>query len=180
VAVYIALLRGVNVGQNLLKMERLRDLCAELAFENVATYVQSGNIVFEAEGSSSDCTRAIEQKLAGETRLPVSVIVRTPAELGAIIRRNPFLKEKGIDRSRLHVTFLADATGKGRLPKLSAIKAGADQFRVSGKEVYLHCPNGYGISKLSNSAIEKALSVRATTRNWNTVNKLYEMGAKRS
>jgi uncharacterized protein (DUF1697 family) len=178
VAVYIALLRGVNVGQNLLKMERLRDLCAELAFKNVATYVQSGNVVFEAEGSSSHCSQAIEQKLAGETRLPVTVIVKTPAELGAVIRRNPFLKDKGIDRSKLHVTFLAGAAAKDGLSKLSAIKAGKDQLRLSGNEVYLYCPHGYGTSKLSNSAIEKALSVRATTRNWNTVNKLYAMASE--
>jgi uncharacterized protein (DUF1697 family) len=172
---YIALLRGVNVGQNLLKMDRLRQLCGGLGFVNVVTYVQSGNIVFEADGSASDCGRAIEQCLAGETRLPVTVIVRTPAEMRSIIRGNPFLDDKTIDRSKLHVTFLAGAAAKEGVAKLSAIKAGADQFRAAGKEVYLHCPSGYGTSKLANSAIEKALAVRATTRNWNTVNKLYEM-----
>ena len=175
-AIYIALLRGVNVGQNLLKMDRLRGLCAELAFRNVATYVQSGNILFEAAGSASKCCEALEKRLAGETRLPVTITVRTPAELAAIIARNPFLKDSTVDRARLHVTFLADAPAKDGAAKLAAIKAGADRFIVSGKEVYLHCPNGYGASKLSNGAIEKALAVRATTRNWNTVNKLYEMG----
>jgi uncharacterized protein (DUF1697 family) len=177
-AVYIALLRGVNVGQNLLKMERLRDLCAELAFTNVATYVQSGNVVFEAEGSPSDCGLKLEHRLAGQTRLPVTVIVRTPSELASIIRRNPFLQERDIDRSRLHVTFLAGSPAKAGLAKLTAIKAGRDQFRISGEDVYLYCPDGYGTSKLSNMAIEKTLGVRATTRNWNTVNKLYEMALK--
>jgi uncharacterized protein (DUF1697 family) len=174
-AVYIALLRGVNVGQNLLKMDRLRSICAELGFRNVLTYVQSGNIVFEAEDCLSDCVRVLEQKLSGQTRLPVTVIVRTPGELGAVIRRNPFLKEEEVDRSRLYVTFLAGSAARDGLSKLNAIKAGADQFRLSGKEVYLYCPGGYGESKLSNSAVEKTLSVRATTRNWNTVNRLYEM-----
>lgn len=177
-AVYVAFLRAVNVGNNLLKMERLRSLCEDLAFKNVTTYVQSGNLIFESENSPSDCTRAIEQKLVGETRLPVTVVVRTPAELGAIIRRNPFLKEKGIDRSRLHVTFLTGAATKEGLQKLSAIKSATDQFRLVGQEVYLYCPGGYGTSKLSNPAVEKALSVRATTRNWNTVNKLYEMASR--
>ena len=174
---YIGLLRGVNVGQNLLKMERLRELCSQLGFKNVRTYVQSGNVVFEAKGSASDCLSMIERKLAGETRLPVTVFLRTPAELKSIIGHNPFLKDKGIDRSRLHVTFLAAAPTPEALKKLSGIDAGDDELRISQKEVYLHCPNGYGRSKLSNNALEKALSVKATTRNWNTVNKLYEMAS---
>jgi uncharacterized protein (DUF1697 family) len=178
VPVYIALLRGVNVGQNLLKMDRLRGMCAEFAFRNVTTYVQSGNVVFEADGSASECREAIEKRLAGETSLPVTVIVRTPAELGSIIRRNPFLKDASTDRSKLHVTFLASAPAKDGVLKLGTVKAGADQFRVSGKDVYLYCPGGYGESKLSNGAIEKTLAVRATTRNWNTVNKLYEMASR--
>ncbi|MBZ5561348.1 MAG: DUF1697 domain-containing protein [Acidobacteriia bacterium] len=175
---YVALLRGVNVGKNLLKMERLRQLLPDLGFKNVTTYLQSGNVVLQAEGSPSSVSSAIEQKLAGETRLPVTVLVRTPAELKSIIARNPFLKEKGVDRSKLHVTFLASPGGKDALKRLSALNAGADQFRLSGKEVYLYCPNGYGISKLSNNALEKALSVKATTRNWNTVNKLYAIASK--
>lgn len=172
---FVALLRGVNVGQNTLKMERLRELWSELGLKNVTTYVQSGNVVFDAEGSPSSWSSAIELRLAGETRLPAAVFVRTVPELKNIIARNPFLKEEGIDPSKLHVTFLASAAGQGALKKLSAVNAGADRFRLSGKEVYLYCPNGYGRTKLSNNALERVLSVRATTRNWNTVNKLYEI-----
>ncbi len=175
---YIALLRAVNVAQNMLKMERLRQLLSELGFRNVTTYLQSGNAVFQAQGSATSVATAIEQKLAGETRLPVSVLIRTSAELKSLIAHNPFLKEKGVDRSRLHVTFLADAAGKEAVKKLSAIDAAGDQFHTSGREIYLYCPNGYGISKLSNSALEKALAAKATTRNWNTVNKLYEIASK--
>lgn len=174
-AIYIALLRGVNVGQNSLRMERLRELWLELGFRNPTTYVQSGNVVFEAEGPSSNWLPAIEQRLAGETRLPVSVIVRTPTQLRRIITANPFLRETGIDSSKLHVTFLATAAGKEALKKLEALNAGVDRLCLTGEEVYLYCPNGYGRTKLSNSALEKALRVRATTRNWNTTNKLYEI-----
>jgi uncharacterized protein (DUF1697 family) len=137
--------------------------------------VQSGNVVFEAAGSVSQCAAALEKQLTGETRLPVSVILRTPDEIAKILAGNPFLKEKRIDPARLHVTFLANAVTKEGLKKLGALKAGEDEFRVAGKEIYLYCPNGYGRSKLSNNALEKVLSVRATTRNWNTVKKLYEM-----
>jgi len=179
-AIYIALLRAVNVGQNVIKMERLRELWSQCGFKHVTTYVQSGNVVFEAEGSPSNWSQAIEQRLAGETRLPVFVILRTPAELKKIIARNPFLNEKGIDCSRLYVTFLGGASGKDAMKKLSAVNAGGDQFRLSGQEAYLYCPDGYGRSKLSNNALEKALSVKATTRNWNTVNKLYEIASNSS
>jgi uncharacterized protein (DUF1697 family) len=175
---YVALLRGVNVGQNTLRMDRLRQLWSELGFKNVTTYVQSGNVVFEAEGSPSSWSSAIEQKVAGETRLPVAVLVRTPGELKSIIDRNPFLKDKGTDRSRLYVTFLASAATKDSLKKLGTMKTGGDQFRLSGTEVYLYCPNGYARTKLSNSAFERVLAVRATTRNWNTVNKLFEMASR--
>jgi uncharacterized protein (DUF1697 family) len=177
-AKYIALLRGVNVGRNLLKMDRLRALAAELGFKNVATYVQSGNLVFDADASPTACSQALVRKLAGETRLPVAVLLRTRADFQTVVARNPFLKEKGVDPARLHVTFLAQAATPAGIQKLSAIAADPDRFRVAGKEIYLHCPNGYGESKLSNGAIERALALSATTRNWNTVNKLYEMAAK--
>jgi uncharacterized protein (DUF1697 family) len=139
------------------------------------TYVQSGNIVFECNRSASGICTLLEKSLKGETRLPVPVIVRTPAELKKIISGCPFLKEKGIDLTRLYITFLAEEAGKDASAKLAGLKAGADRFHVVGGEVYLHCPVSYGESKLSNNALQKALGITATTRNWNTVNKLYEM-----
>lgn len=175
---YIALLRGVNVGRNMLKMDRLRALAAELGFKNVATYVQTGNMVFDADDSAAKCSSSLERKLAGETRLPVTVLVRTATELEAIIARNPFLKDKTIDRTKLHVTFLAGAATKAGLAKLKAIARDADDFRLGWQEVYVHCPNGYGKTKLSNKTFEKALATKATTRNWNTVNRLLEMASR--
>jgi uncharacterized protein (DUF1697 family) len=175
---YVALLRGVNVGGNLLKMERVRELCAELGFKNVRTYLQSGNAVFEAQGTPEHWSEALERKLAGEARLPVTVIVKTAAEIGRVIAGNPFLMEKGIDTAKLHVTFLQREPGKAGLARLGAVPTGVDRFRCVGREIYLHCPGGYGRSRLSNNAIEKLLSVRATTRNLNTILKLHEMCGK--
>lgn len=177
---HVALLRGINVGNNMLRMERLRALCEVLGFENVLTYVQSGNIVFDANGTPVRCARALEEKLAGEVRLPVTVIVRSAAELHSVMSGNPFLKERGIDRAKLHVTFLASTAAKDSTTLLAAIDAGHDRFHVSGKEVFLHCPEGYGRTKLSNNVIEKKLGLRATTRNWNTVCKLCEMAGEDS
>ena len=173
--IYVALLRGVNVGQNLLKMERLRELCAEMRLKNVRTYVQSGNIVFEGEKTAEHWCQSLEKRLAGETRLPATVIVRTAAEIAKVLASNPFLNEKGIDATKLHVTFLKQEPEKNAVEVLGKLKAGADRFQWIEKEIYLHCPEGYGRTKLSNTAMEKVLGVRATTRNWNTVNKLHEM-----
>jgi uncharacterized protein (DUF1697 family) len=175
--VYVALLRGVNVGQNLLRMERLRELCVATGLKNARTYVQSGNIVFEGARTAEHWCQALERRLVHETRLPVTVIVRTAAEIGEVLAANPFLKEKGIDTTKLHITFLAQAPQNSAVEALRKRKAEPDRFAWIEKEVYLHCPEGYGQTKLSNTAIEKTLAVRATTRNWNTVNKLYEMCA---
>jgi uncharacterized protein (DUF1697 family) len=176
---FIALLRGVNVGGNVLKMNRLREVCEELGFKNTRTYVQSGNVVFESDRAAGSIAGMIEKRLAKECGIAPSVIARTRAEMQKIIAANPFLKEKGIDLSKLHVTFLAEAAGTEAKTKLAAIKAGVDEFHVAGKEVYLHCPVSYGETKLSNNTIQKTLSITATTRNWKTVNVLKEMAEGR-
>ena len=173
--VYIALLRGLNVGRNSLKMERLREICADLGFKYARTYVQSGNVVFEATGAPSRWHGKLERALTGEVRLPVSIIVRTPADLRAVVARNPFLKRRGIDTAKLHVTFLTEVPGKEARNALNEIPAGKDEQCLSKENIYVYCPNGYGRTKLSNNAIEKALGVRATTRNWNTVKTLCAM-----
>jgi uncharacterized protein (DUF1697 family) len=174
---YIALLRGINIGPHKrIKMEALQQAMRELGFDDVKTYIQSGNVVFKT--ATTDATRLankIEKKLLSAFGFPVPVIVRTPAELHQVIQKNSFLKESGIDSAKLHVTFLSGSPEKAVLKSLDTIAAGPDRVRWNDKEIYLHCPNGYGETKLSNSTLEKALSVQATTRNWETVTKLYEM-----
>jgi uncharacterized protein (DUF1697 family) len=173
--VYIAMLRGVNVGRNSLKMERLREICADLGLKSARTYVQSGKVVFAAKGAPSQWRGKLERALTGKIRLPVSIIVRTPAELRAIVARNPFLKRRDIDTAKLHVTFLTEVPGKEARDALNEIPTGKDEHYLSKQNIYIYCPNGYGRTKLSNNAIERALGVRATTRNWNTVKTLCAM-----
>jgi uncharacterized protein (DUF1697 family) len=159
-----------------MKMEALQRSLRELGFEDVKTYIQSGNVVFKT--GTTDTVRLaskIEKKLLSAFGFPVSVIVRTPAELQQVIQNNLFLKEAGMDTSKLHVTFLSGSPEKTVLKSLNTIAAGSDRVRWNDTAIYLHCPNGYGETKLSNMALEKALSVQATTRNWRTVTKLYEM-----
>jgi uncharacterized protein (DUF1697 family) len=174
---HIALLRGINVGgHKIIKMDQLRNAFEELGFENVATYVQSGNVVFKSpKETSANLSRKIEEMLLRRFNMSVPVIVRTAEEVGEVLRNNAFLKERGADVTRLHVTFLSHAPQRTAVRGLDAIAAGEDRFHCRGQEIYLHCPNGFGGTKLSINAFEKVLAVGATTRNWNTVNKLYEM-----
>jgi uncharacterized protein (DUF1697 family) len=95
-----------------------------------------------------------------------------------VVGSNPFLKEKNLDSSKLHVTFLSEAAQKTSLKRLEDLETGEDRFYQAPREIYLYCPGGYGRTKLSNNAIEKALSVTATTRNWRTTSTLLDMVSK--
>jgi uncharacterized protein (DUF1697 family) len=177
---YVAMLRGINVaGHNPIKMEQLRSLCDSLGFQGVETYVQSGNVVFQSTAENPVAvSKSISETILGSFGFDVPVIVRSSKEIRSVIANNPFLKEKKIDSSKLHVTFLSETPQKGSQKKLEALAIGLDQFYSAPNEIYLYCPGGYGRTKLSNNAIEKALSVNATTRNWKTTNTLFEMVSK--
>jgi len=174
---YIAMLRGINVGgHKAIKMEALRASFGALRLSNVKTFVQSGNVVFGAEiGSVPALSEKIEGRILRDFGFSVPVFLRTAKELQEIIRCNPFLTDTAIDHSKLHITFLSDAAPKMALQELQPLATKPEQFRVIDRQVYLYCPNGYGRTKLSNTAIEKKLSVGATTRNWKTVNTLLAM-----
>ena len=174
---YIAMLRGINVsGHKMVKMEALRASFGALRLSNVRTYVQSGNVVFGVGNSSvAALSEKIEQRILRDFGFSVPVFLRTAKELEEIIKDNPFLKETAIDHSKLHITFLSDAAPKTALEALQPLAAKTERFRIIGRQIYLYCPNGYGRTKLSNTAIERKLSVGATTRNWKTVNTLLAM-----
>ena len=174
---YIAMLRGINVGPGkIVKMERLRASFEALGFDGVETYVQSGNVIFESEQKSpAGLSNKIEEQIQHTFGFRVPVLVKTSKEIAQIVSDNPLVKEKGIDHSKLHVTFLSDAPPKTAVKVLKPLATGRERFRILNCEIYLYCPDGYGNTKLSNNAIEKKLSVVATTRNWRTVNTLLEM-----
>jgi len=174
------MLRGINVGgQKIVKMESLRMSFEALGFRRVRTYVQSGNVIFEATKTSNDnLSNIIGERILSDFGFSVPLLLRTSGEMEKIVSDNPFLEEIGIDRSRLHVSFLSALPAEAGLRKLDALDALPDRFSVKGREVYLHCPNGYGRTKLSNNALEKLLSVEATTRNWKTVIALVGMSSE--
>ena len=174
---FIALLRGINVGgKKAIKMDPLRACFDQLGFTKVKTHLQSGNVVFEcANASSTPLRQKIEQAVLGEFGFAVPILLRTSKRFAEIVAGNPFLEQPEIDDSKLHVTFLSDNPPQNAPALLRPLANTSEQLCIIGKEIYLYCPDGYGNTRLSNTAIEKKLSVCATTRNWNTVNTLYSM-----
>ena len=175
---YVALLRAVNLGRrNKVSMADLRAVFATLGAENVTTYLQSGNVVFRSSGATVvELTSAIEQAIRRDLGLDVTVLLRTNAELEKVQARNPFV-HGGADPTQLHVTFLAGKPDSAGVRRLDRDGVAPDEFHVAGREVYVHCPNGYGRTKLTNAYFEKRLGVAATTRNWKTVTKLAELAS---
>jgi uncharacterized protein (DUF1697 family) len=172
---YVALIRGINVtGNNLIKMERLRALFEKNGCTNVRTYIQSGNVVFDSKKAASRCAASIEAFLAAELGKPITAHLRTSAELREIIAANPFAKEKDIEPSRLAVSFLSGPPAKDRLDALNAVVFGSDLFVARGSEIYVYCPDGFGRSKLA-AGLDRVLSTKSMSRNWNTVTTLYEL-----
>ena len=176
---YVAMLRGINVsGSKPVKMEALRASFEALGFKNVRTYVQSGNVVFEAKERAA---APLGPKIAARIKrdFGFDVLVLGAAELARVVEENPFLKQgrPEIDLTKLHVTFLAGAPAAAGLKKMEGVSSGRDAFRCLGTTIYLACPDGYGNTKLSNNAFERALGAAATTRNWKTVTTLAALAA---
>jgi uncharacterized protein (DUF1697 family) len=169
----VALLRGINLGsRNRMAMADLRELVEELGGEDVRTYLQSGNVVFRSRGKPAELEATLARGIKRALGLDVSVLVRTKRQLQKIVADNPFAKS---DAKTLHVTLLA---AKPKAPAARKLRDGSfepDDVELSAREVYLHCPNGYGRTKLSNTFLEKRLGVRATTRNWKTITSLAEL-----
>jgi uncharacterized protein (DUF1697 family) len=173
-AIYIAMLRGINIGPHKrIKMNRLRESFEGLGFDQVKTYIQSGNVVFNARKiPPAVLCQKIEKSLLQDFGFSVSVILRTREEIGKVIRGNPLLKEKSIDPAKLHVAFLSDAPKAVSLGKLETLTLAPDRACCLGKELYLYFPNGVSGSSLWKHPLDRVLMVTATMRNWNTVNQL--------
>jgi len=178
--IYIAMLRGINVGAHKrVKMDKLLASCETLGFKQVKTFIQSGNIVIEA-GKTSPATlsKKIGKQILKDFGFSVEVISRTRDEMGKIIRDNPLLKEEGVDPSKLHVVFLSEEPAAAAVKKLESLTLPPDQVRCFGKETYFYLPNGVSGSSLWKHSLDRVLSVAGTMRNWNTVNKLHGMAVE--
>jgi uncharacterized protein (DUF1697 family) len=177
---YISILRGINVsGHRMIKMDALRQLFADLGFQNIQTYIQSGNIVFQDKKTDQ---RKLEKKIAkaitDKFSFDVPVIVKEFDELKQILSDNPFLTDNTKDTAHLHITFLADKPDQVNFDKIKDRQYQADEFHLVDKAIYLYCPNSYSNSKLTNSFFETKLKVTTTTRNWKTTNELLTIANK--
>lgn len=179
---YIAILRGINVsGKNKIVMKELKAALEADNFQNVATYIQSGNVVFTHSPTDEKIlANNIVSLIKSTFGLDVPVLVRTVDYIEQANANNPFLKREEIEFDKLHITFLGEAPQQENIDKLNSYSYPPDEVIVAGTAVYIYCPNGQARTKFHNSFIENKLKVTATGRNLKTVNKLIEMGKEAS
>jgi uncharacterized protein (DUF1697 family) len=167
---YIVLLRGINVsGKNILPMAELRELLSSLQFENVQTYIQSGNIVLNSEFSKEEIVDKVKNGIAATFGYDVPVLARTIDEWEKAIANNPYPTE---NHKIVSFTFLSE------VPIETVVEVNItndDVHTVLNDMVYMYCPDGFGRTKLTNNLFEKKLKVTATSRNFRTTMKLLEM-----
>lgn len=173
---HVALLRGINLaGKNRLPMKDLSALFTDAGCTDVRTYVQSGNVVFQAGPNlARRVPDVIEKAIRERFGISVPVVTRSAAELRKVAKANPFLA-RDRDTSALHVAFLAAKPTATQITSLDPDRSPQDEFTVLGREVYLRLPNGVGRTKLSNAYLDAKLGTTSTLRNWRTVLNLIEM-----
>jgi uncharacterized protein (DUF1697 family) len=171
------LLRGINIGpRNRIAMPKLREVLEDAGFEDVATYVQSGNVVLsstkKAEAVARECGRLIERHFG----LEIDVVTRTRAQLAKVVERDP-LGKVATNPKRYQVSFLSGRAPSGLRAKLERAQTEEEAFAIHGREVYAWHPEGVARSKLWALLAGKDLGVTATARNWTTVTKLLELAS---
>jgi uncharacterized protein (DUF1697 family) len=179
---YVILLRAVNVGgYGKLSMADFRQTLSALKFQNVETYIQSGNAVADSSLAENKVGPSISRALEKLTRAPVDVIVRTHDQLERLIRANPFVAEAA-DGARVHVAFLsapAAPTARAALEGIVAkYPARRDRYHLAGDHIYFHFPDGAADTKFTGKTLDKAIGAVGTARNWNTVLKLHSMSKR--
>jgi uncharacterized protein (DUF1697 family) len=173
---YAVLLRAVNVGgNNKVPMATLRELAEQLGYTDVATYVQSGNLVISAETKKAgDVEKAVADLIRTELGVDVAVMARTRKELAAVLAANPF-GDIADDPKRLLVNFLAAQPAADKLKSLDRNEFLPERYEFGDRCMYQWFPNGVGRSKLATAPWDRRLGVRGTGRNWRTVTTLLEM-----
>ena len=171
---YVALLRAINVGGRIVKMDRLRALFEEMGYRNVETLIASGNVLFDSTArSSAPIEKKIERHLFEGLGYDVETFVRTPAELAAVCALEPFADSAEHSKAAaLYVGFVKAPPTKDACARLMSLGNGIDEFRVHGREYFWSSLKSMGQSKITGAAIERALKVPSTMRNITTVRRL--------
>jgi uncharacterized protein (DUF1697 family) len=174
-AAQIVLLRGINLGpQRRIAMAALRELLSGAGFENVRTYVQSGNVVLSSELEPEQLRRECERLIREHFGFDVDVVVRTRDELAEVVSRNP-LRDVALEPRRYQVSFLSQEPDPEAVRGVSEFQVEAEELVLVGRELYAWHPDGIGRSKLWTALAGGRLGVIATARNWTTVTRLLEM-----
>jgi len=174
---HVVLLRGINLGsRNRIAMPALRTALEGAGFDEVETYVQSGNVVLASRASAKEVARKVERLIADEFGLDVAVVVRTRSALAKVVERNP-LADVATNPKRYQVSFLDGKPTAAVLRKLEDAAAPEERFVHAGSEIYAWHPEGVARSKLWALLAGRGLGVTATARNWTTVTKLLELAS---
>ena len=168
---FVSLLRGINVsGKNIIKMSELKSLLISLGFENVETYIQSGNIIFTSSLIDElEIAKIIEKSIKNKFNLDVPTLTINQNNFQQIIENNPFSDKNPV---HLYFTFLFDKPDNVSFDKLKRAIKDKEDFVINSNIIYLYLPYGAGRTKLSNNFFENKLGLRATSRNFRTVDKL--------
>lgn len=174
---HLALLRGINVsGHNMIKMDVLKTLLENMGYQNVRTYIQSGNVFIDSEEEhGASVGFAIKQEIFKQLGLDVPIVVISKEDLESCFKNNPFLKEKDCDTKKLYVAFISKELNSSAINDLKISQFKPDEATVDLSRIYIKYAVGAGKTRLDQKYIEKKLNVVATIRNWNTVTKLLEM-----
>lgn len=174
---HLALLRGINVsGHNMMKMDALKTMLENIGFQNVRTYLQSGNVFIDTEEeSASKVGFIIKQEIFKVFGHEVPAIVIRKEDLELCFKNNPFLKEKDIDTKKLYVAFVSVELKKENINDLKISQFKPDGASIDGNRIFIKYAVGAGKTRLEGKYIEKKLNVTVTMRNWNTVTNLLKM-----
>lgn len=171
----VALLRAVNVGGRKLPMADLRALCAELGWTDAATYIQSGNVVFTADGKAQAVEKQLEDAIEARFGLDVPVIVRSASEWATLAASNPFARAAREEPNRLQLLVSKRPPDDDAAGKLMERAQAGESVKAAGGALWFHFPEGVGTSRLTPAMIDKACGSPSTGRNYRTVLKLQEM-----
>ena len=174
---FVSLFRGINVGGNKsVRMDALKELHETLGLQEVATYIQSGNVVFSSGGEDvTQIQKEIEDAFAKKFGFQAKVMVRTAGEFNVIIENNPFQNQPMKESKWVVAMFLANDPISTALEDIQKTYTGLEVLHIMGHEVFIYYPEGIGRSKLTNTFLEKKLKAVGTARNWNTVLRLQKM-----
>lgn len=174
---HLALLRGINVsGHNMLKMEALKTTLESIGFQNVVTYIQSGNVFVDSEDENAAAVGfKIKQEIFKVFGHEVPVVVIGKTDLEACFKNNPFLKASDLDVKKLYVAFVSTSLRSESINDLKISQFKPDEASIDANRIYIKYAVGAGKTRFDQKYIEKKLNVTATIRNWNTVTQLLKM-----